>query len=55
MYFVLTKKTEATVAMTDFEDIAKQIADNFVEDCVVRWAAGNNNKEEHKNFFKAQA
>ena len=50
MYYILTKKKEKTVAHTDFIDIAEMIAKDFTEECVIRWAAGNNDKVEGRKF-----
>ena len=50
MYFVMTKKDCITVAMTHFEDVAKAIADNFVEPCTVAWSDHSKEHKEHENF-----
>jgi hypothetical protein len=40
MWFILEKKTEKTIAMTAFKDIAEDIAASFPTECVIRYAAG---------------
>ena len=50
MYFVMTQKDCITVAMTRFEDVAKAIADNFVEPCTIAWSTYNKENQEHENF-----
>jgi len=39
MWFVLEANTEKTVAMTEFKDAARIIAESFPAQCIVRYAA----------------
>ena len=46
MYFIMTEKTNITVAMTEYKDVAENIAKAFVEPCIVNWAGMSNSINE---------
>ena len=47
----MTKAKNLTVGMFPFEDLAKQYAENFAEECTYAWGHIND-AEEHLNFFE---
>ena len=53
MYFIMTKKSEITIATSKYEDVANLIAKSFTEDCIVRWAPWSDGHKEHENFSEA--
>jgi hypothetical protein len=38
MYWVLTKDTEETVAISKFKQVAEIVAKNYLKECIVRYA-----------------
>jgi len=54
MYWIISKKTNATLFTTDYENLANKVAkDFFSEDCYIAWADGQTGPESHRQYVPA--